>query len=105
VEESAFFGRTFDGVIAWGLIFLLHPEAQLALFPRIALALNQGGRFLFTCPEQRAGWTDALTGRPSTSLGARAYRAALRDAGLTLIAEDRDEGDNYYFSACSRQPY
>src|SRR5262245_59784440 len=28
VEDSAFFHRTFDGVLAWGLMFLLPPEAQ-----------------------------------------------------------------------------
>src|SRR3954471_19613235 len=28
VESSDFFGRTFDGVIAWGLLFLLEPAAQ-----------------------------------------------------------------------------
>lgn len=28
VEDSPFFGRTFDGVIAWGLMFLLPPDGQ-----------------------------------------------------------------------------
>jgi hypothetical protein len=30
VEHSTFFDLTFDGVVAWGLIFLLSPEAQAA---------------------------------------------------------------------------
>ena len=34
VEDSSFFGRTFDGVIAWGLMFLLSADAQLALIRR-----------------------------------------------------------------------
>ena len=28
VQESRFFDRTFDGVLAWGLMFLLSPEDQ-----------------------------------------------------------------------------
>ena len=29
VERSRFFSRTFDGVVAWGLMFLLPAESQL----------------------------------------------------------------------------
>lgn len=28
VEDSTFFGRTFDGVVAWGLMFLLPNGVQ-----------------------------------------------------------------------------
>jgi cyclopropane fatty-acyl-phospholipid synthase-like methyltransferase len=48
VEDSRFFDRTFDGVIAWGLIFLLAPDAQSLLIRKVSRALNSGGRFLFT---------------------------------------------------------
>jgi 2-polyprenyl-3-methyl-5-hydroxy-6-metoxy-1,4-benzoquinol methylase len=99
VEESAFFGRTFDGVVAWGLVFLLEPETQLSLMGRVASVLNAGGRFLFTAPEQVCTWTDVLTGRPSNSLGAEAYRSALADVGLSLVAEPEDEGGNHYYEA------
>ncbi|HEY0707707.1 MAG TPA: class I SAM-dependent methyltransferase, partial [Polyangia bacterium] len=47
VEASAFFGRTFDGVLAWGLLFLLTPGAQALVIEKVARALNAGGRFLF----------------------------------------------------------
>ncbi len=99
VEESSFFGRTFDGVIAWGLMFLLSAEAQRNLIRRVSKALNSGGRFLFTAPAQICTWADLSTGRTSLSLGADAYRAVLLDAGLTLVGEYVDEGENHYFEA------
>jgi SAM-dependent methyltransferase len=96
VEASAFFDRTFDGVLAWGLIFLLEPVAQALVIKKVAGALKPGGRFLFTAPEALE-WSDAMTGRQSTSLGAKTYERLLRDAGLTWVAEAQDEGDNHYY--------
>lgn len=45
-EESAFFDRTFDGVIAWGLLFLLPPETQAIVIRKAAQALKPGGKLL-----------------------------------------------------------
>jgi SAM-dependent methyltransferase len=103
VERSDFFGRVFDGAIAVGLMFLLSAEAQRDLIRRVALALNPGGRFLFTSPAQACTWTDLLTGRQSLSLGRERYKGILSDAGFTLVGEDLDEGDNYHYDA-RRQP-
>ena len=100
VEDSRFFDRTFDGVIAVGLLFLLSEDSQRDLIRRVGLALNSGGRFLFTSPAQSCTWTDILTGRESLSLGADAYKAIIADAGLTLVGEDSDEGDNHYYDTC-----
>src|SRR3569833_4053525 len=36
VQDSRFFDRTFDGVLAWGLLFLLSPDAQRRLLEKIA---------------------------------------------------------------------
>ena len=99
VEQSRFFSRTFDGAVAWGLMFLLPAEAQATVINNVAVALSPGGRFLFTSPEQSCTWKDNLSGRVSVSLGAAAYAAVLRDAGMTLVGTDRDDGDNYYYSA------
>ena len=99
VEDSAFFGRSFDGAIAWGLMFLLPREAQSALIRKVAGALNPGGAFLFTSPREVCTWADAMTRRESVSLGADEYRRILVAEGLTLIGEHRDEGDNHYYSA------
>lgn len=104
VEASAFFGRTFDGVLAWGLLFLLKPAAQALVIQKVAGALNPGGRFLFTAPKEPLEWRDAMTGRQSQSLGAQAYERLLRDAGLTWVTEAEDEGGNHYYFIEKRQP-
>ena len=75
-------------------------DSQRDLIRRVGLALNSGGRFLFTSPAQSCTWTDILTGRESLSLGADTYKAIIADAGLTLVGEHSDEGDNHYYDTC-----
>jgi 2-polyprenyl-3-methyl-5-hydroxy-6-metoxy-1,4-benzoquinol methylase len=99
VEESTFFGRTFEGVLAWGLIFLLSPEDQRRLIQKMAAILVPGARLLFTSEPDRLVWIDAMTGLESRSLGAEEYRKLLSAAGLSVTAEYADEGQNYYFDA------
>jgi SAM-dependent methyltransferase len=101
-EESDFFGRTFDGIVAIGLLFLLHPDLQRDVIRRAAAALNPGGRFLFTAPTQTGRWADIMTGRESVSLGDAAYRRALADAGLAVLAEYVDEGESHYYDTAHR---
>src|SRR5687768_3741370 len=98
-EESSFFGRSFDGIVAWGMMFLLSENPQREVIRRAASALNAGGRFLFTSAKQSDTWTDAVTGRPSVSLGADAYRSLLSGVNLDVIDEYVDEGENYYYDA------
>ena len=98
-EESSFCGERFDGVMAWGLLFLLPAETQREIIRRVAGALQPAGRFLFTAPAPPCTWDDLSTARPSLSLGADAYKLLLADVGLTVIAEHDDEGENHYFSA------
>jgi SAM-dependent methyltransferase len=97
VEASAFYDRTFDGVLAWGLLFLLEPVTQALVIEKVARALNPGGRFLFTAPKEPIEWLDAMTERRSQSLGAQTYERLLRDAGLTWVDEAQDEGGNHYY--------
>ncbi len=99
VETSGVFGRRFEGIVAWGLLFLLSEASQSGLIRKVAGALSPGGRFLFTSPEQACEWQDSLTGQASRSLGGRVYRRLLRDAGLKVVAEMKDEGENHYYSA------
>ena len=100
-ETSEYFNRTFDGIVAVGLIFLLRPEVQRAVIHRAA-ALEPGGRFLFTAPWQVHTWQDLTTGRTSVSLGADEYRRTLADAGLQVTDEYVDEGGNHYYDAVRR---
>jgi cyclopropane fatty-acyl-phospholipid synthase-like methyltransferase len=97
VEDSRFFDRRFDGVIAWGLVFLLGPDTQAHLIHKVAASLKPGGKFLFTAPDQKCEWSDILTGRKSISLGADEYRRIVKAAGMIIDDEAEDEGQNHYY--------
>jgi SAM-dependent methyltransferase len=97
IEDSRLFDRRFDGVIAWGLMFLLAPDVQIALIHKVALTLKPGGRFLFTAPHQACEWLDNLTGQKSVSLGSDTYRKIIESEGLALVGETKDEGQNHYY--------
>jgi cyclopropane fatty-acyl-phospholipid synthase-like methyltransferase len=99
VEDSRFFNRSFDAIVAWGLVFLLPADTQVDLLRRLAAVLTSGGRLLFTSPSQVCMWTDVMTGRQSQSLGAKVYRETLVAAGLSDIREYDDEGQNHYYDA------
>jgi SAM-dependent methyltransferase len=101
VEDSTFFDRTFDAVLAWGLIFLLPVEEQRRLIQRIAKILVPGGRLLFTAADESLVWNDAMTGLESRSLGAVEYRNQLTRGGVSVIREYLDEG-GYYFDALKK---
>jgi SAM-dependent methyltransferase len=58
VERSSFFNLSFDGIIAVGLMFLLTEETQRVLIPKMASALNPGGKLLFTAPLEKVEWKD-----------------------------------------------
>jgi 2-polyprenyl-3-methyl-5-hydroxy-6-metoxy-1,4-benzoquinol methylase len=99
VEGSQFFGRTFEAVVAWGLMFLLPAAEQRRLIERVAAILVPGGRLLFTAPAAPVAWNDAMTGLESRSLGAEEYRRVLSSVGVSIVNEYEDEGQNHYFSA------
>jgi hypothetical protein len=101
VEESSFFDRRFDAVVSWGLIFLLPPSAQRRLIGRMSDILEEGGHLLFTsCPgDDLRVWNDAMTGLESRSLGGTEYRTLLSAAGLRVIREYEDHGENHYYEA------
>ena len=99
VEDCTFFDRNFDGVIAWGLMFLLSAEEQRRLIRRFADILSPRGRLLFTSCAEPSVWNDAMTGLESRSLGAVEYRSQLATVGLSVVSEYEDEGENHYFDA------
>ncbi|MEL7129071.1 MAG: class I SAM-dependent methyltransferase [Pseudomonadota bacterium] len=98
-ERSAFFGRTFDAILAVGLVFLLTEQAQRKLFRRMAKAMKPGGRILFSAPQEAGSWEDVLTGRLSHSLGIDVYRNLLAEHGLVLSGGHVDAGGSYYYAA------
>jgi cyclopropane fatty-acyl-phospholipid synthase-like methyltransferase len=98
-EDSLFFNRTFDGIISWGLLFLLSMETQEILIKKAANGLQPGGKLLFTATDKKAEWKDAMTQQSSLSLGALRYKELLTASGLLLVEEFEDEGENHYFHA------
>lgn len=98
VERSSFFNRSFDGIIAVGLMFLLPEERQRALIFKMAESLSPGGKLLFTATLDKHEWKDIMTGQLSWSLGGDLYREFIKSSGLSLGEEYHDEGGNHYFS-------
>ncbi len=99
VETSTFFNRSFDGVVAVGLMFLLPADVQRSLIFKVASTLHGCGHFLFTSPYQVCQWEDLITGRVSRSLGEDAYTTFLSEAGLVLLGTYTGEGGTHYFHA------
>jgi len=99
VQDSDFFGRTYDAVIAEGLLFLLPEHDQLALIERVAKVLVPGGRFLFTAPIEIGSWTDLNTGMACQSLGQARYEACLNAAGFRVLGTVVDKGGNNHYEA------
>ena len=102
IESSTLFNREFDAAIAWGVMFLLPLETQSRVIENVARGLKPGGSFVFTSPMQECSWQDVLTGHPSMSPGADVYRRLLDEAGLTLVRELDDEGENHYYVSIKR---
>ena len=98
-EDSSFFDRQFDAIIAWGVLFLLSVETQEIVMRKMANVLSTGGKLLFTAPSQKMKWEDAITAIESISLGAERYKELMVASGLSLIEEFEDEGDNHYYHA------
>jgi SAM-dependent methyltransferase len=103
VLESRLFDRTFDAVLAWGLMFLFKAEDQRHLMQRFAEILVPGGQLLFTSPAQPVVWNDAMTGLESLSLGAEEYKKQLDAIGISVANEYEDVGENHYFEAFKRK--
>ena len=99
IQESSLFDRTFDAVLAWGLMFLLKAEDQRRLIERFAEILVPGGRLLFTSTALPAVWNDVMTGLESHSLGTTKYKRLLEEVGISVTEEYEDVGENHYFDA------
>jgi len=97
-EKSAFFDRQFDGILSVGLIFLLSPDTQRQLLPRIAEALKPNGQLLFSAPKETGSWQDILTKRESYSLGEREYHQLLSVSDLKISGSYVDEGGSHYYA-------
>jgi SAM-dependent methyltransferase len=98
-ETSAWFGRTFDAIVAIGLLFLNTEATQRAVIAHAGPAIRAGGRLLVTAPWQTATWIDPTTGLECRSLGRAEYVRAFERAGFVVDAMPTDDGENHYYSA------
>lgn len=99
VETSAWFGRTFDAIVAIGLLFLNDEAAQRAIVAHLGRAVVPGGRVLVTAPWQTATWIDPTTRLECRSLGRAEYVRAFARAGFAVDVMPTDDGGNHYYSA------
>ena len=103
VQDSLFFQKKFDAVVAIGLLFLLEEDQQRELILKVSRCLLPGGRFLFTAPLETGKWKDMITRTLSHSPGQRAYTQYLEMAGLRIIETYSDAGANNYYDTI-KQP-
>ncbi|HKW01433.1 MAG TPA: class I SAM-dependent methyltransferase [Vicinamibacterales bacterium] len=105
IETVDFGGRTFDGAIAWGIIFHLTLDRQRQAIANIAGALEPGAPFLFTSGDAAGDDPAGITGQMNGvtfhyySYGAESYRRLLAEFGCTLEHTHRDAGENMYYLA------
>jgi SAM-dependent methyltransferase len=95
-------GRTFDGAIAWGVLFHLEHAEQRKAIAKVAEVLKPGGLFLFTSGDEAGSKQgEPMNGVPFRywSFSVDGYRELLTANGLTLLETHRDEGQNVYYLA------
>ena len=80
-------GERFDGLLAWHSSFHLPPDAQRALFPRLAAHSKPGGHLMFTSGEDEGIRIGEWMGEPlyHASLAPKEYRALLDENGFDLL--------------------
>ncbi len=93
---------TFDGAVAWGVLFHLPHKEQAKAVARIAGSLKAGGLFLFTSGDvdgDKEGLP--MNGVPFHyfSFSVENYRALLAKHALTLIDVHTDRAANTYYLA------
>lgn len=105
IETCDFGGRTFDGAIAWGIIFHLTLDRQRQAIANIASVLKPGAPFLFTSGDEPGDDPTGITGQmngvtfPYFSYGAASYQRLLGESGCGLEHTHIDAGKNMYYLA------
>lgn len=101
VQDARFAPGSFEAVVAWGVLFHLSAGEQEAAMERVSAWLKPDGRFLFTSGDISGvteGQMNGVTFR-YVSLGVRAYRDLLDQAGLLLEDEHSDPWGNHVYVA------
>jgi SAM-dependent methyltransferase len=103
-QALPFADATFDGAVAWGVMFHLPPAEEIKVIASVARLLKPNGSFLFTAGDvgddsgDHVGIMNGVEFR-YYSFTMDGYRRVLVDHGLTLVDFHTDKGENGYFLA------
>ncbi|HEY8549521.1 MAG TPA: class I SAM-dependent methyltransferase [Vicinamibacterales bacterium] len=101
VEACPFRDRSFDGVVAWGVLFHLDRAGQAGAIAHVSRLLKPGSPFLFTAGDEDGEVHGEMHGVPFryVSFSIDGYRALLRDHGLSLVEHHVDAHENRHYLA------
>jgi SAM-dependent methyltransferase len=99
-----FADATFDGAVAWGVMFHLPQAEEIKVVASVARVLKPGGSFLFTAGDVADDSGDHIGIMNGVefhyySFTMDGYRRVLVDHGLRLVDFHKDKGENGYFLA------
>jgi SAM-dependent methyltransferase len=105
-QALPFADATFDGAVAWGVMFHLPQVEEIKVIASVARVLRPGGSFLFTAgggddvddPGDHIGIMNGVEFH-YYSLTTDGYRRVLVGHGLHLVDFHKDQGENGYYLA------
>jgi SAM-dependent methyltransferase len=103
-QTPPFADATFDGAVAWGVMFHLPQAEAIKVIASVAHVLKPGGSFLFTAGDvvddsgDRIGIMNGVEFH-YYSFTTDGYRRVLVDHGLRLVDFHKDKGENGYHLA------
>ena len=110
-QALPFADATFDGAVAWGVMFHLPQAEEINVIASVASVLKPNGSFLFTAGDVGDDSGDHIGIMNGVefhyySFTVDGYRRVLIDHDLTLVDFHTDKGENGYFLAtktCERR--
>lgn len=103
-QTLPFADATFDGAVAWGVMFHLPQGEEIKVIGSVARVLRPGGSFLFTAgdvEDDRVDHIGIMNGVEFHyySFTMDGYRSVLADHRLNLVDFHKDNGENGYYLA------
>ncbi len=103
-QSLPFADATFDGAVAWGVMFHVPQAEEIKVIASVARVLKPGGSFLFTAGDVVDDSGDHIGTMNGVefhyySFTTDGYRRVLVDHGLHLVDFHKDKGENGYYLA------
>ena len=103
-QTLPFADATFDGAVAWGVMFHLPQADEINVIASVARVLKPGGSFLFTAGDVGDDSGDHIGIMNGVefhyySFTTDGYRRVLVDHGMHLVDFHKDKGENGYYLA------